>query len=159
MNRPLTRRLDLRFVTVSKISSLLTNGILLLASLAYLAAAQSRDWFMLPGWIAAAASAVSLVLFTFVIPQARYRLYAFEVTEEELEIRSGWIWITNILVPMVRVQHVELERGPLQRYYGLAELKIVTAATTHRIRGLSEDDAAALKHRLGVLARAVDEDE
>ncbi|MFS0838615.1 hypothetical protein [Paenibacillus sp. 1P03SA] len=77
MNRPLTRRLDRRFVTVSVISSLLTNGILLLASLAYLAAAHSRDWPMLPGWIAAAAIAVSLVWFTFVIPQARYRLYAF----------------------------------------------------------------------------------
>ncbi|GKS12399.1 membrane protein [Paenibacillus chitinolyticus] len=159
MNRPLTRRLDRRFVTVSQISALLTNGILLLASLAYLTVAQSRDWFMSPGWIAVAVFAVSLVLFTFVIPQARFRLYAFEVTEEELEIRSGWIWITNILVPMVRVQHVELERGPLQRHYGIAELKIVTAATTHRIRGLSEDDAEALKHRLGVLARAVDEDE
>jgi hypothetical protein len=60
---------------------------------------------------------------------------------------------------MVRVQHVELESGPLMRKYDLASVSIVTAATTHRISGLKQPEAQQLKRRIGILAKVDDQDE
>jgi membrane protein YdbS with pleckstrin-like domain len=138
---------------------MILNGLLLLLSVAYLAAASRWDWILLPGWIALGLFALTFVVFVWIVPTVEFRRFAYEVFEEELEIRSGLLFISNVLVPMVRVQHVEIESGPLMRKYGLAEVKVVTAATTHRISGLKQDDAERLKRRIGVLAKVVDDDE
>ncbi|MEF3312752.1 PH domain-containing protein [Paenibacillus sp. GYB004] len=159
MEPDLTQRLHPDSIKASRISAIILNGLLLLLSAAYLVAASRWDWILLPGRIALGLFALTFIVFVWIVPTVEFRRFAYEVFEEELEIRSGLLFISNVLVPMVRVQHVEIESGPLMRKYGLAEVKVVTAATTHRISGLKQDDAERLKRRIGVLAKVVDDDE
>ncbi len=145
-------------VTISRLTGFIMDGVILLASIAYLVMAGIFGWTQLPGWIAIGLL-VAGAWFTWSVPAFTYKQFGFRVSEEELELRSGWIWLSDTLVPMTRVQHVELERGPLLRKYGLAKVKVVTAATTHVIQALELEEAEALKKQIGELAKVVDHDE
>ncbi|MDQ8738910.1 PH domain-containing protein [Paenibacillus sp. LHD-38] len=159
MDRELTRRLHRDYITVYRISELISNGIFLALIIAYFTCALIWEWTLVPGWIALSVFIISLVLFTWIIPQMKYTRFQYELFEDELEIQSGLVFLSNVLVPMVRVQHVELESGPLMRKYDLASVSIVTAATTHRISGLKLGEAQQLKRQIGVLAKVDDQDE
>src|SRR4030095_7130030 len=159
MNRELTKRLHRDYITVYRITELITNGIFLALIIAYFTMAFIWDWTLIPGWIALSIFVVTVVLYTWIIPGMMVSRFQYELFDDELEIQSGLIFLSNVLVPMVRVQHVELESGPLMRKYDLASLSIVTAATTHRIRGLKQSEAQLLKRQIGILAKVDDQDE
>lgn len=159
MDRELTKRLHRDYLKVYRISVLISNGVFLLLIIAYLSVALWQDWTLIPVWICGGLLILSLVLYTWLIPAVKYRRFRYELFEEELEIESGLIFISNVLVPMVRVQHVELGSGPLMRKFSLATVSVVTAATTHKITGLKRDEAEALKRRIGQLAKVDTDDE
>lgn len=159
MIRQLTKQLHLDYIKVYRISGLISNGIFLTLIIAYFIIALAQDWTLLPGWISLIVFGITLVLFTWTIPEIKYKRFHYELFDDELEIQSGLIFISNVLVPMVRVQHVELESGPLMRKYDLASVSVVTAATTHTISGLKQEEAQKLKLRIGILAKVDDQDE
>ncbi|RIX50764.1 hypothetical protein D3P08_18850 [Paenibacillus nanensis] len=159
MDRKLTKRLHHDYLKVYRISELISNGIFLIIIIAYLIVALWQDWTLIPVWICAGLLVLSLLVFTWLVPAVKYKRFRYELFEEELEIESGIIFISNVLVPMVRVQHVELGSGPLMRKFGLATVSVVTAATTHKIAGLKRDEAEALKRRIGQLAKVEADDE
>lgn len=152
------RRCHPDYVKTSRIAGLIGEGVILLAALAYLIIASRVGWTLIPGWIVLGLWIPS-VWFTWYIPSFTYKHFGFKVTDEQLELRSGWIWLSDTLVPMTRIQHVELESGPLLRKYELAKIKVVTAATTHVIEALNLEEAEELKQRIGELAKVVDTDE
>lgn len=159
MDRALTKRLHLDYLKVYRITGLISNGVFFILIIAYMSVALWKDWTLIPVWICLALFILSLVLYTWVIPRVKYARFRYELFEEEIEIKSGLIFITNVLVPMVRVQHVELGSGPLMRKFDLASVSIVTAATTHQIVGLKQTDAEKLKRQIGILARVDDDNE
>ncbi|NJC04475.1 hypothetical protein GGQ97_000268 [Sphingomonas kaistensis] len=64
-----------------------------------------------------------------------------------LRVVRGWLFHTDTLVPLVRVQHLDVARGPLDKMFGTATLAIHTAGTHNSIvslPGLSPDRAAEL---------------
>ncbi|MGM0882049.1 MAG: PH domain-containing protein [Bacillota bacterium] len=159
MNRQLTKRLHRDYIKVYRISELIAHGIFLIFIIVYFIFATWKEWTLVPGWITLSIFCVTFILFTWIIPQLKYARFQYELFDDELEIQSGFIFLSNVLVPMVRVQHVELESGPLMRKYDLASVSVVTAATTHRISGLKQAEAQQLKRRIGILAKVDDQDE
>jgi len=156
MQRELARKLHPDYVKASKVSSVISHAVILLLVLGWLAFALWKDWTLVPVWIAGGVVLLSFVVYTWIVPVYEYRSFSFEVFEEEIEIKSGIIFHSNILVPMVRVQHIEVGSGPVMRKYKLASVTIVTAATKHEIKGLVKDEAESLKQHIGELAK-VDE--
>ncbi|NMO95125.1 PH domain-containing protein [Paenibacillus lemnae] len=153
------RRCHPDYVKVSRISGIIGGVTLMTAAAAYLLLAQSKGWTLIPGWAALALFIIAFIWFTCIEPGLTYRTFGFKVSPEQLELASGYIWLSDTVVPMTRVQHVELESGPLLRRYGLAEVKVVTAAKTHVIKALEKTEAEQLKFRIGELAKVVDHDE
>jgi hypothetical protein len=84
-------------------------------------------------------------------PARAYQAWGYRVAEHVLEIRSGvWFRIVRFL-PLSRLQHVDLHRGPLERAHGLASLTLHTAGTREAslaIPGLADADAEQLRDRL-----------
>jgi membrane protein YdbS with pleckstrin-like domain len=82
---------------------------------------------------------------------AAYARTQFALDEAGLRIRRGIVWRSETLVPRSRVQHIDLNRGPLDRRYGLATLKVYTAGTklaSVSVDGLHEARAAELRDAL-----------
>ncbi|MDY0404340.1 PH domain-containing protein [Virgibacillus sp. 179-BFC.A HS] len=104
-----------------------------------------------------------VLLMTYVIvvwaPRIRWYRWRYEVRENEIDLLHGIWWTHRTLVPMVKVQHVDTEQGPLLRRYGLATVKVTTAGGSHEIPALSMEDAEHLRDRIAVLARVTEDDE
>lgn len=98
------------------------------------------------------------ILFVYVIPSLRYRRWRYEIFDQEIYIQHGIMIRTRTIIPMIRVQHVDTEQGPILKRYKLATVSISTAATTHQIPALIDEDASDLRDRISTLAR-VDEDD
>lgn len=97
----------------------------------------------------------------FIFPPLRYRRFRYQVHEEEIDILKG-VWFTKrILIPMVKVQHVDTGQGPLLRRFRLANVTIHTAASMHQIPALEAEKAEALRDQIAALARVkeVEEDD
>lgn len=108
--------------------------------------------------IAGVVGVVFIFLFVYVLPRLRYRRWRYEIFEQEIYIQHGILIRTRTLVPMIRVQHVDTEQGPILKKFRLATVSISTAAGKHIIPALLEEDASHLRDRISTLAR-VDEDD
>ena len=97
------------------------------------------------------AVAVLPALFFYVWARARWRRTQWRLDAGGLRVRRGVVWHSEVLVPRSRVQHLDLERGPIERRFGLATLVVHTAGTRlHALRqpGLLDADALALRDAL-----------
>mgnify|MGYP006289719261 CR=1 FL=1 len=54
-------------------------------------------------------------------PGARVKRYA--IREQDLLFHEGLLWKSTTVIPRNRIQHIETENGPLERWYGLVTLK------------------------------------
>jgi uncharacterized protein len=116
------------------------------------------DW---PVWIITAVIILILIfsyLITFFFPKLRWKRWRYEVREQEIELQRGVFIIKRTLIPMVRVQHVDTQQGPLLRKYRLSTVMISTAATVHEIPALEMEEAEELRQSISRLARVADED-
>lgn len=60
---------------------------------------------------------------------AKYALYRWRLDADELLLRSGVLNRQNRVIPLARVQNVEVRQSLLQRVFGVAELRVETAGT------------------------------
>lgn len=89
----------------------------------------------------------------------RHRRTRWRLDERGFAVRRGNWWQSETHVPISRVQHLDLKRGPLERGAGLSTLVVHTAGTRMAavsVAGLDADDAERLRERL---ATQVDHDD
>ncbi len=86
----------------------------------------------------------------------RFRAWGYLERAEDLEVRRGVMVQRLSVVPYGRMQFVEITTGPVERLFGLATVKLHTAAAASdaRIPGLDPDEAARLRDRLAALGEA-----
>lgn len=113
------------------------------------------QWIM---WVAVSIVVLSIVLSIIIFPNIRWKIWRYEVREQEIEIQSGLFVVKRTLIPMVRVQHVDTEQGPILKKYNLANISISSAATVHTIPMLLTEDADMLRTKISELARVAEED-
>jgi uncharacterized protein len=65
-------------------------------------------------------------------------------------MRRGILWQRTVAVPYGRMQLVDIAHGPLDRGFGIAQLKLVTAAATSAVvlPGLTQAAAEELRDTL-----------
>lgn len=85
-----------------------------------------------------------------------HRNFRWRLDETGLGIRSGHMWMKDIRVPIQRVQHLNLSRGPLQRGRTLANLTVYTAGTAHSSVKLPNMDDALAEHIREYLSSRID---
>ncbi|MCU4740493.1 PH domain-containing protein [Halobacteria archaeon AArc-m2/3/4] len=105
-------------------------------------------------WSAVALAVVVLIV-RVVIAWLRYSVWRFEVRADSLYIERGVLTRVKTVVPFVRVQHVDSQRGPIERSVGLATVVVYTAGSRSAdvaIPGLTPDRAETLREELRQLA-------
>ena len=84
-------------------------------------------------------------------PRIQYRHLRYRVDPTGLAIRRGVLWREDVRVPRSRVQHTDVNQGPIERGMGLATLILHTAGTQHAaipIPGLAEEVARRIRDHL-----------
>jgi membrane protein YdbS with pleckstrin-like domain len=62
------------------------------------------------------------------MPQWRYRVHRWEITESAVYTQAGWFNQERRIAPIARVQTVDTQRGPLEQLFGLANVTVTTAS-------------------------------
>ena len=118
-------------------------------------------WLEGPLWFLVIIITIPLLytyVFVYLFPKLRWLRWRYEVREQEIELQHGLFIVKRTLVPMIRVQHVDTQQGPILRRYDLASITISTAATSHTIPALITSEADELRSRISVLARVAEDD-
>jgi uncharacterized protein len=112
----------------------------------------ARFWLLLPAVIVALIG----VPLTLTLPRWWYRLHRWEVTDDAVYTRSGYVWQEWRVAPMSRIQTVDTQRGPLEQRFGLATVTVTTASAKGalKIEGLDHEVAADLAERLTATTQA-----
>lgn len=130
-------------------------GALLLGSLVFVAGwLIERFVLALPPWLVPATAAVVGGL-GVLHAVARYRVWLFQLQDDALYLERGVFTRVETAVPYVRVQHIDTQRGPVDRLVGLSSVVVYTAGSRGadvRIPGLVPDRARRLRDRLRELA-------
>jgi hypothetical protein len=103
------------------------------------------------GFVAAFALA-ALVLFALERYHAAYhRGFRCVLLPDGLLLARGVVFHSETFVPRARIQHTDVDQGPIARRYGIAKLKVYTAGSTVgelEVAGLPREAAIALRDRL-----------
>lgn len=102
-------------------------------------------WFFVPAAVLAA-----LFLWLFWLIPRQVRAMGYQATDTDLLVRRGVMWRRLDVVPFGRIQFVDVQEGPLARYFGIATcaLRTASAATDARIPGLPAEEASRLRELL-----------
>ena len=97
-------------------------------------------------WIVAAVIwAVCLVA-----PFIRYERYRYRFSNEEIDVREGFLYLHRDIVPIERLHKVALESGPIDRIFGLSKVIVTTAGGDVTIRFIEEAVAESIVEKLKV---------
>lgn len=127
---------------------LITQGIFFLLVLAAAIVAQTVTgvfWQWIPVSVVLLVTAISLI-----ITPRQARSVGYQLRRDDLVFRRGILWQRVVAVPYGRMQLVDITHGPLDRGFGIAQLKLVTAAasTGVTIPGLTQEAAEQLRDTL-----------
>lgn len=133
---------------------LISSGILLLIVVAAVLALTvwlGQPWALIPGGIMTV-----LLLWTIAILPRQVRAIGYQLRDDDLVFRRGILWQRMVAVPYGRMQLVDITHGPLDRGFGIAQLKFVTAAATTgvTIPGLEQSTAETLRDHLVAVAES-----
>ncbi|MFA6218877.1 MAG: PH domain-containing protein [Erythrobacter sp.] len=125
---------------------------------AILFAGASLAEFLIPGYTGVVWLPVGLLALWLLIrmPMRRYAARGYSLEGERLRVVRGILFRSDTVVPFGRVQHIDVDQGPLERAFGLATLTVHTAGTHNAsvsLPGLAQADAAAIREDIRVAIR------
>lgn len=85
-----------------------------------------------------------------IAPFIRYERYRYRFSEEEIDVREGFLFLHRDIVPIERLHKVALESGPIDRIFGLSKVIVTTAGGDVTIRFIEEAVAESIVEKLKV---------
>lgn len=133
-----------RYVVSQILQNLILIAVVVIAALV-LTFVLHQGWALIP-----AAAIVLITLLTLIILPRQARAIGYMLRADDIVFRKGILWQRMIAVPYGRMQLVDITQGPLDRAFGVSQLKMVTAAATTgvQIPGLTQAAAEALRDTL-----------
>jgi membrane protein YdbS with pleckstrin-like domain len=133
---------------------LISTGVLVLMVLAAVLVVTllwGQWWAWIPGGIF-----LAILIWTMIITPRQARAYGYQLRRDDLVFRRGILWQRVVAVPYGRMQLIDITHGPLDRGFGIAQLKLVTAAASTGvvIPGLTQQAAEQLRDTLVDVAEA-----
>lgn len=104
------------------------------------------------------AVAILGVLLAATVPTLRVRRWRWRLDDDELDLRRGIVVDTRTIVPLTRIQHVDIRRTVWSQLFGVASVVVHTAAGTTEIPLLPEATAAGVRDRIAGLIRTPDDE-
>ena len=143
--RPSPRLLTVRRVQVAIVAVAAAAGGGVAGSIAGVAVA-----------VGAAAGALVLGLGAEWFVRRRVQAWGYAEREDDLLVRRGVMFSRLSVVPYGRMQFIDVTAGPFERSFGIATVRMHTAAAASdaRIPGLPREEAARLRDRLAQLGEA-----
>ncbi|MGB5077908.1 MAG: PH domain-containing protein [Sphingorhabdus sp.] len=92
----------------------------------------------------------------FFVPLRKYRHWGFAMRADRLRIVRGYMFFRDTVVPFGRIQHIDVDQGPIDRHFGLATLTVHTAGNHNSavaLPGLRHADALTMREAIRTAIR------
>jgi hypothetical protein len=134
---------------VMRIHGAIASAVLLAAGTVGGLVLQEQELFPLAGALAPlVAVAIYLV---FISPGRRYAAWSYALDQDDLRIGRG-VWTqVSTMVPLDRVQHLDIAQGPIERAFSVCRLVLHTAGTLHSqvtLPGLTRETAERMRDEI-----------
>ncbi|UZK68525.1 PH domain-containing protein [Sphingomonas sp. S1-29] len=110
-----------------------------------------------PGWVLPLLALPLAYWIVAVAPKRRFEAWGWALAADELHVAWG-VWTqVHTIVPLSRVQHLDVAQGPIERANGVARLIVHTAGTAHAtvvLPGITRATAEDLRDRIREHIRA-----
>jgi uncharacterized protein len=137
--------LDPRHISVTRIASAIFMAIFVVgAGVLEVSRIMPHGTFIIPVTLLA-------LYYVWVVPARKYARWGYHISADRLRIVRGYLFYSDTIVPFGRIQHIDVEQGPLQRPYGLATLQVHTAGnhnSTVSLPGLAHGDALTMREAI-----------
>jgi hypothetical protein len=137
--------------TVWRMGSAIAAPIVAAATAGLARALQEAVALPLPWWAVGLLVAPLYLAWNWWLAGRRFASWRYALSADDLSVEHGVFWRLARTVPRVRIQHVDVHSGPLDRALGLAQLSIYTAGSegaVETIPGLAPETAEALRDAL-----------
>lgn len=107
-----------------------------------------------PPWVVVVGGAITLsTLIGLYVGVRAIQSYGYAERERDLLVRHGRVIRRLSIVPYARMQFVDVTAGPMERMFGLATVRLHTAAAASdaTVPGLEAQEATRLRDRLTAL--------
>lgn len=88
-----------------------------------------------------------------------YKTFRYGMTDDYLFIKSGIFTISETVVPMAKIQSIDLNQGILMRKFNVFSITVTTMKGHHTIPYLEESVAKHIREEIAKLARLKELDE
>lgn len=85
------------------------------------------------------------------VPSRRIASWGYHIGADHMRAAHGFLFRIDTVVPFVRVQHIDVQQGPLERALGIARLTMHTSGAVNEsitIPGLEADHAADMRETI-----------
>ncbi len=108
----------------------------------------SGGQFPLPPGLLTGALVILSILVTTLVPRLRYKYWRFDLRTEELYLERGILNRVRTIVPLRRIQHLDVSQNILEREFNLSKLIVHTAGSRSSdvvLPGLRFEEAEQLR--------------
>lgn len=108
-------------------------------------------WFEWPKYTIMITAGLFIVIFiinVIIRPLIFYRVTRYELADEQIIVKKGFILIKTTLIPIKRIQGVELVTGPVSRRYNLSILRAKTASMGIDLPPIAIEEGKQLKRQI-----------
>ncbi len=122
-------RLHPGFKTALRIQAALTSIPFVIAALVIEGVLRDNGNDILPFGVIIGAVTFLALVFIIRLPSRRYVARGYQVSDDRLRVVRGILWRSDTVVPFGRVQHIDVDQGPIERFLGIASLTVHTAGS------------------------------
>jgi membrane protein YdbS with pleckstrin-like domain len=143
-------RLHPNYTHALRVNTVLLAVPFLVAALVLEAVSRNQALGLPPGIIAGPVLLIALAL-VIRVPTRRYNARGYQISADRLRVVRGLLWRSDTVVPFGRVQHIDVDQGPLERFFGIATMTLHTAGNHNAsiaLPGLGEELAREMREEI-----------
>jgi uncharacterized protein len=82
-----------------------------------------------------------LLINTFIYPIIEYKQWRYIINKDKVDFIHGIYTTKRTIVPMIRIQHIVINEGFINRFFNLVNIDIHTAGGVHTIPNIEMEEA------------------
>ena len=98
--------------------------------------------------VAAVVLMVYKIVGMIIYPMIEYKQWGYQIQEDKVDIRHGIFFVDHTIIPVIRIQHITVSQGPVNRKLGLYGVEMALASDKFEIPCLSKEVADEIAENL-----------
>lgn len=133
---------------IVRLIGIVITGVIMTVVLIIMSGQEFLKQYLFYAYILTAAISAYLLITLYLFPAIEYRQWGYIISDDRVEIRHGIFFIKNTVIPIVRIQHITISQGPINRKLGISIINIHTASGQFGIEGISNKEASSIAEGL-----------